>query len=447
MTRGDLDSCPGVLRLHAAADGPLARIRLPGGRLESAQVRVLAEAADELGNGFIELTSRGNVQLRQVSDARELTDRLDAVGLLPSHTHERVRNIASSPLSGLVGSLADVRGLLTEFDAALLADPTLAELPGRLLFTLDDGRGDVSALDGDIGVQATGASEFALLLGGSDTGVRLPADEAVEVLLAAARAFLAVRGKHTEQWRVRDLADGVPRLLAKLGRTAAAHPAAPSPAPAAPIGWLDQDDGAVALGAGVRFGALPARTALFLSAIERTVIVTPWRGLLVTDLTESVAEQVVRVLAPMGLIFDAESPWLLVSACVGQPGCAKALTDVRADAARAVETGRVQPADTTAIAGPTTTTHQALSTQPTATSEPIAFGRQHWSACPRHCGQPATPTINITATPDGYTITPPNSSPKLPAPSTSGSNIRQHSPSAHSPDLERPRSSTSPAAP
>src|SRR5690606_29952064 len=120
MTRTTPDSCPGVLRLHQAADGPLARVRVPGGVLSPDQLRALAEAATALGDGAIELTSRGNAQLRRVRDAGELTERLERAGLLPSRTHERVRNILASPLSGRVGGLADVRPLAPALDARLL---------------------------------------------------------------------------------------------------------------------------------------------------------------------------------------------------------------------------------------------------------------------------------------------------------------------------------------
>ncbi|MGU3583526.1 precorrin-3B synthase, partial [Rhodococcus sp. C26F] len=80
--------------------------------------------------------------------------------------------------------------------------------------------------------------------------------------------------------------------------------------PRPPIGWLDQPDGAVTLAGGLPGGILPARLAEFLAAVERPVIVTPWRSVLLCDLDEWTAEQVVRVLAPMGLIFDADSPHL-----------------------------------------------------------------------------------------------------------------------------------------
>lgn len=394
MTRTTPDSCPGVLRLHQAADGPLARVRVPGGVLSPDQLRALAEAAVELGDGAIELTSRGNAQLRRVRDAGELTARLEAAGLLPSRTHERVRNILASPLSGRVGGLADVRPLAPALDARLRADPRMAELPGRVLFTADDGRGDVSGLGPDIGVHATG-EEFALLLAGSDTGIRLAPGDVIDVVLAAAHGFLDLS---SGQWRLHEIPDGTARLVDLLGLSPTADRLVTGTAPEFPIGWLPQDDGAVALGAAVPLGSLPARTAQFLAAVERPIILTPWRGVVLADLDEWTAEQVVRVLAPMGLVFDAESPWLLVSACAGRPGCAKSHTDVRADVAAAIDAGRVLPDG----AG-TTTSGSSLSAR-----QLTVVGRQHWSGCDRHCGRPRGPVVEVTASPDGYLVDAPS---------------------------------------
>ncbi|MEV0032333.1 precorrin-3B synthase [Nocardia sp. NPDC050793] len=392
MTRTAPDSCPGVLRLHQAADGPLARIRVPGGHLTPEQVLALAAAASELGDGAIELTSRGNLQLRQVRDAAELTARATAAGLLPSRTHERVRNIVASPLSGRVGGLADVRGLIGDLDARLCATPRLAKLPGRVLFTLDDGRGDVSTLGGDIGVHAVGPDEFALLLAGTDTGVRVTGAEAVDTALAAAEGFLEVS---SGQWRLHEIADGPARIIESLGLTPGTERMEIVAAQDVPIGWLNQDDGMVALGAGVRLGALDARVAEFVAAVERPVIVTPWRSLVIADLDEWAAEQVVRVLAPMGLIFDADSPWLHVSACAGQPGCAKSLTDVRADVTAAVESGRVLSEGAAA---------ETAREQIIPAGDVTVAGRQHWSGCDRRCGRPRGVVTDVVATPGGYRL-------------------------------------------
>lgn len=169
-TRDD-DACPGALQVHQAADGALARLRLPGGTISAAQLEALAHAATEYGNGTIELTVRGNVQLRGVRDTAAVAEAAAGCGLLPSETHERVRNILASPLSGRLGGLADVRPWVTELDRGIQADPELARLPGRFMFGLDDGTGDISGLRPDAGVHVLG-DRVALLLAGRDTGVR-----------------------------------------------------------------------------------------------------------------------------------------------------------------------------------------------------------------------------------------------------------------------------------
>lgn len=375
------DACPGALQVHRAADGALARVRLPGGRLTSTQLGVLAAAATELSDGNLVLTSRGNVQLRAVTDPDELARRLADAGLLPSETHERVRNILASPLSGRVEGRSDVRDLVTELDRRLMRDDTLAELPGRVLFSVDDGRGDVSGFAADIGVHALDDHRFGLILAGRDSGVRVDRHEAVDVMLAAARGFRAERDGH---WRIAELPDGVNRVLRHLEAPGdAANTGAPGvnaldveTGTEPPIGWFVQNDATVALGATVAHGVLPARTAEFLAAIDRDVYVTPWRSLVIVDLEEFAAEQVVRVLAPMGLIFDAESPWVRVSSCVGSPGCEKSRSDVRADLDAAVADGAISET-----------------------------GREHWVGCERRCGRPRGTVTDVVAGVDGYVRT------------------------------------------
>lgn len=345
--------------------------------ITSPQLQTLATAAHEIGNGEIELTSRGNVQLRAVADPAEFARRIADVGLLPSATHERVRNILASPLSGRIGGFVDVRGMVTDLDRGLCADPALAELPGRTLFTIDDGTGDVSGLRGDFGVHALDDDAFALVLSGEDTGVRVAESATVDVLLRAARTFTEIRG---DAWRLDEVPGGTERVLARLGLEYGDPVRLPEPIERGPIGWLDQPDDHVTLAAGLAFGTLPARLAEFLAAVEKPIVVTPWRSILLPDLEEWAAEQVVRVLAPMGLIFDENSPYLQVSACAGQPGCAKSHTDVRADARAAVENDELPDE-----------------------------GRQHWSGCERKCGRPRGEVTDVVADADGYRVENPRS--------------------------------------
>lgn len=325
----DTDACPGALQVHQAADGALVRVRLPGGMITAAQLATLAGVSDEFGSGTLELTARGNVQVRGITEVTAVAEAIAEAGLLPSATHERVRNIVASPLSGRAGGGADVRAWVGELDAAICAEPGLAELGGRFWFSLDDGRADVSGLGADVGVHVLDDG-VALLLAGRDTGVRLAAADVARPLVALALRFLEIREK---AWRISELAD-VAALLpgAALG---AAFPPVTRP----PVGWIGQDDGRVALGAAVPLGVLPARVAEYLAVIGAPLVVTPWRSVLVCDLNEEVADVALRVLAPLGLVFDENSPWLSVSACTGSPGCAHSAADVRADAAASLEAG------------------------------------------------------------------------------------------------------------
>lgn len=358
--------------MHQAADGALARLRLPGGMITAEQLQALAEVADGLGAGTLELTGRGNLQIRGVTDTAAVAEQVAATGLLPSVTHERVRNIVASPLSGRVGGLADVRPWVHQLDAAIQADPELAGLPGRFLFSLDDGSADVSGLGADAGIHVL-QDGAALLLAGRDTGVRVDAEDSVPTLIAVARRFLAER-RRTEggnAWRVAEL-DEPDVLLGDLQPVAPAGGRFPPARP--PVGWIEQSSEKVTLGAAVPLGVLTARQARFVAAIGAPVVITPWRSLLVCDLDPGVADTALRVLAPLGLVFDETSRWLDVTACVGSPGCAKSRADVRADATRAVETG------------------SAAETQ---------AGAVHYVGCERACGRPPAAEVMV-ATGSGY---------------------------------------------
>jgi precorrin-3B synthase len=373
------DACPGALQTHAAADGALARVRVPGGLLTGGQVRALAAAARDLGDGALELTSRGNVQLRGLADgaAAELGDRLAAVGLLPSASHERVRNVLASALTGRVGGHVNVRPWVRALDAGICADPALAALPGRYLATLDDGRGDVAGLGGDVGLLALSPAEVALTLAGTDSGFRAHPDDAVALALAATRAFLDERAaRGGTAWRLAELDDGVAAVTARLsGRRGMTVDLPPAPTPG-PVGAAAQHDGRTALVAVVPLGRLTADQAELLARLADEVQLTPRRSVVVPDLAEDAVDDAAVALHRTGMVFDADSAWTRVTACAGRPGCAKSLADVRADAARAVADGTL----------------------------PAGGARQHWAGCERRCGRPRGEVVDVVATGTGYRV-------------------------------------------
>lgn len=292
------DACPGVLSVWAADDGGLARVRLPGGRLSMTGLAVLAEAADRLGAGVLELTVRGNIQIRglRAGSERELAERLRPAGLLPSDSHERVRNIVASPATGLGGP--DVGALVADLDEALIADPVLAALPGRFLFAVDDGSADVSALGADVGLFRVDDG-CALSLGGTAPRVWVAAEHAVASAVRAARAFLTERQQQgSAAWRLGELTDGPARVAAAVTAVVPTRPTGPPLPPGAldsprvpRPGLLPTPDGrgAVVVGVPDRRLSVAAAVALVGLGAATEVRVTPWRSLLVPVRTPDAA--------------------------------------------------------------------------------------------------------------------------------------------------------------
>lgn len=275
-TRTRRDRCPGVLRPWQAADGLLVRLRLIGGRVSSAALRALLEVAEQHGDGRVHVTVRANLQVRALPGrdgalAPEALAAVEATGLLPSRTHELVRNVLTSPQTGLAGGLADLRPVAAELDRRLCASELLAELPGRFLFVLDDGRGDLVDRGCDLGLVMLDGREAQVRAGGA-WGDVVPAGEAAAVLAGLAAEFLRRRGAGpAAPWHVAELPE--PLLAA-----AAADPRLPAASGPLPYGPVPGGRHVAVPDAGLDRAAVAA-----LTATGPAVIVTPWRGVLVPE--------------------------------------------------------------------------------------------------------------------------------------------------------------------
>ncbi|KWX66641.1 nitrite reductase [Mycobacterium sp. NAZ190054] len=290
VRRTRADQCPGVLRPWIAEDGLLVRLRLIGGRLPLPALLRLSQVSRQFADGRIHLTKRANLQLRGLPGDRELSPAvvaaLESTGLLPTRTHERVRNILVSPQTGVAGGRADLRPLARCLDAALCADPDLARLPGRFLFTLDDGRGDLlDRLTGsgrrgtDLGLVVLTSQDVQLRIG-DHWGEVVRLDEAALHLVGLAAAFLDERGTGaTAPWHLRELSAPL----------RAPQPADPRmPAPAKPL-----DHGAVAGGTHVRVPGGVLTSDQVHSLVEQAgspdahLVVTPWHGIFIPSIQEA----------------------------------------------------------------------------------------------------------------------------------------------------------------
>ena len=354
-----------MLALHEAADGWLARVRVPGGRLSAAQLDVLAAAAEELGNGFVDLTARANLQLRGLEKhgGEGLARRLRPVGLLPSLAHDRVRNVLAGPLAGRApGALADVDDIVALLDARVCASTVLDELPGRFCFLVDDGTGTGSELLPDITVVALDAGGFGVSLDGQPLPITAEAHVAVTLAVDAALAFLDVRG---DAWRLSEVPGGAPAVAAQLGLRIVGAKRPLRRAPALAPGILTQHDGRVAVTALAPLGQLSPALLRELATLGPDLRLSAQRTVTLVDLDPQVGGPASAAMQRAGLVVDGASGWFGLTACAGTGHCANALADVRAAAAR-----------------------RALVRAPGAPAE-------HWAACDRRCGETGSTAVAV----------------------------------------------------
>ena len=339
--RSGADRCPGLLRPHLADDGALVRLRLPGGRLSTATLHRLGDISRQHGAPFVQLTSRGNLQLRSLPHPMtpQLISQIEATGLLPSASHERVRNIIADPFDETLPQL------VAALDAALIADPLLTGLSGRWLFAVAGREGQVLGEPYDVAFQRLSETSGRLLVGGM--GVDCAPEEAVAAMLDRARCFLRVRDDESH-WNVRDLPPESP-VFAGLAPVDVDAALPPTPGRHTPDGARH---GAFVLG--VPLGMLTIEQIDLLRRVAEEVVVTPWRSIVVRT-----ADVDLDLFAAGGFAVAARSPWATLSACVGAPWC------------RRTDTPTVE-----------------LTTS-AARSLPIDSPRTHVVGCERACGRPA----------------------------------------------------------
>ena len=299
----------------SGAEAGQTRLRFPGGRLGPTDWTALAQLAAE-HSGELRLVARGAVHVRGVRDVPRFRQHVEDSGLEPSSAHRSARTILASPLAGRLPGHTDLGELPEQLATALAAHEGLTALTEQFVFGFDDGSGDVLTHSPDlVAVAGHGDGLARIHVSGRDTGFQTPIADAVSVLLDAAACVVGsenrpasapASGEVYYDLVVVALSDHP--VTTRTATTPATTSAMAVEAP--PVGWVDTLDGLVTLLAVVPEGVIPARLAEFLGAIERPSTISADHVIGLHGLTEHMAEQVVRVLAPMGMVFDAASPWV-----------------------------------------------------------------------------------------------------------------------------------------
>jgi ferredoxin-nitrite reductase len=359
----------GLFHLTPVHGSYMARLRIPGGWLRAFQMRELAAIAEELTTGYVQVTTRSNLQMRLIPQqhAPELVRRIQSIGL---HTRgagaDNVRNLTASPTAGVdPAELVDVRPLIHELGQAILNDRQLADLPRKFNIAYDGG-GAIGVVEdtNDIGVRAVRAGErigFRIFLGGatghgafaSDIGVFVEADRINEVVLGMTRVF-AKKGDRSDRkkarlkhllearglvwflteveaelgWALERLEQGAEAQGYRLGNRHAhvgAHP--------------QKQEGLYYFGATPPVGQLTAKQMRRLAELaewygDGEIRLTVWQSVVLTGIAEAYLGVVEKSLKRMGFGVRPSPVSSGVVACTGNRYCKYAQSDTKGHAAR-----------------------------------------------------------------------------------------------------------------
>lgn len=362
-------ACPGLLRIVPARDGGICRVRLPGGRLDAASMRRLAEAAQRHASGVLEVTNRANLQVRGVRPERAdalIRDLLDA-GLGPRVAGaDDVRNLLLSPAAGLDPQAGmDVRPLAQRLLQALEDEPRFHGLSPKFALSLDGGEAMamldhphdlwLSALEGPDGqpLVAFGLAGCVPQAAGDPPALAaFPRAGVVEGVVTLLHLFLDLAESGMagpDCTRMRHLLARLPAsaLLQRLrGRLAvpllerawlATWRRAPAPVDAH-IGIHPQRQAGLCLvGAAPWLGRVDAASLIALADLaerigDGSLHFTPLQSLVLPNVPVAHAANALAGLEALGLATRPGAPATRLVACSGSAGCARAQADTKTDA-------------------------------------------------------------------------------------------------------------------
>ena len=225
----------------------MCRLRIPNGILKAAQFAGIADLAERYGGGYAHVTTRANIQIREVEagNAVAVIEAVQDLGLCSRGSGaDNIRNVTGTPTAGIdPQELIDTRPYAREWHFHILNDRSLYGLPRKFNVAFD-GAGTIPVLEdtNDIGFQAVRVNEgfglapgvwFKLCLGGitghrdfaRDTGVLVEPQDACRVADAVVRLYVE-HGNRTDRTKARLKyvldAMGVEKFVAlveeKLGR-------------------------------------------------------------------------------------------------------------------------------------------------------------------------------------------------------------------------------------
>ncbi len=347
----------------------MCRLRIPNGIVKTAQFSGLADLAERYGGGYAHVTTRANLQIREVQahNAVAMIEAIQDLGLCSRGSGaDNIRNVTGTPTAGIdPQELIDTRPYAREWHFHILNDRSLYGLPRKFNVAFD-GAGTIAVLEdtNDIGFQAVEVIDglglkpgiwFKLCLGGitghhdfaRDTGVLVEPKDACMVADAVVRVFID-HGDRTDRTKARLKyvldAMGIEKFLVlleeKLGRkfdraVLGAVAARPVFDRTAHLGIHPQkQQGLNWIGVVVPVGRLSVAQMRGLADIARDLgdgdlRLTVWQNLLISGVpTEKLSAAQERIEA-LGLAITTNAIRAGLVACTGNTGCKFAASDTK----------------------------------------------------------------------------------------------------------------------
>ena len=338
--RGD---CPRLAEPMQTGDGLLARL-VTAGPIPIDAFAAFCAAAQKHGNGILEISARGNLQVRGLTpDSAPLF--ASAVAELDIELCDSVP-VISSPLPDDPTALIDGDALASALRRAIAARG-LVLAPKVSVIVDGGGRLHLDALTADLRLRAIETEEGIKLhvaLAGdaaSATPLRFVAPQEAINAAISVLALIASRGAAA---RAADLLQregiGIFRAAAR-SRLEAALPLPKRPR-AEPIGLHRLRGGQCAIGVALAFGHASAGDLMAFARVARIngatwVRPAPGRALLLGPIDEMAGFVLATAADDLGFVVDARDQRRRIVACPGAPSCASGLIEARRLAARLAE--------------------------------------------------------------------------------------------------------------
>lgn len=362
----------GLFYVAPAQDSFMCRLRIPNGILKHWQFAHIAELAQRYGGGYTHVTTRANLQIREIGAANgpALIEGLADVGLAPKGSGaDNIRNVTGSATAGIdPGELIDTRPYAKDWHHHILNSRTLYGLPRKFNVAFDGG-GAIPTLEdtNDISFTAVAVKNgdgdepdvwFRLGLGGitghkdfaRDTGVFVRPGDATRAADAIVRVFID-SGDRTDRKRARlkyVLDDwGFEKFLAaveeKLGDKLTRFPdtEAGQPNPQLRLAHVgahaQRQSGKIWIGVVLPAGKMTCAQMLALADLSREMgdgdlRLTVWQNLLISGVDANRLDDCEAKLQAIGLTSRATNVRAGLVACTGAPNCKFGAANTKATA-------------------------------------------------------------------------------------------------------------------